>query len=83
MKSDPDNRAARLALAVEAMKAGDYAAARADMTSSAKGAITALTMVLLDAWAAAGAGDAKAWDADLGQVVRKAARKRSQISIAR
>jgi tetratricopeptide (TPR) repeat protein len=69
VKSDPDNRAARLTLAVEAMKTGNYAAARANLTSSAKGAFTGLTMVLLDAWAAAGMGDSKAAETDLGQVV--------------
>lgn len=69
VKTDPDNRAARLALAVGAMKAGDFAAARTDMQTPAKGAFTGLTMVLLDAWAAAGTGDLKAAEADLAQVV--------------
>ncbi|HEY6579300.1 MAG TPA: tetratricopeptide repeat protein, partial [Rhizomicrobium sp.] len=59
VKSDPDNRAARLALAVEAFKQGDYAGARADISTSGKGPFTGLTLVLLDAWAAAGAGDLK------------------------
>jgi tetratricopeptide (TPR) repeat protein len=69
VKTDPNNRAAQLALAVEAMKTGNYAGARADLTSPAKGPITGLTMVVLDAWAAAGTGDLKAAEADLGQVV--------------
>ncbi len=69
VKTDPDNRAARLALAVAAMKTGDYASARADIKTSPKGSFTGLTMVLLDAWAAAGAGDVKGAETDLSQVV--------------
>ncbi|MGH6876994.1 MAG: tetratricopeptide repeat protein, partial [Rhizomicrobium sp.] len=69
VKSDPDNSAARLALAVEALKRGDYADARADISTSGKGAFTGLTLVLLDAWAAEGSGDLKSADADLAQVV--------------
>jgi tetratricopeptide (TPR) repeat protein len=69
VKSDPDNRAARLALAVEDMKTGNYAAARGNMTSPPKGPFTGLTMVLVDAWAAAGTGDVKAAEVDLAQVV--------------
>ena len=69
VKSDPDNRAARLALAVEDMKTGNYAAARGNMTSPPKGPFTGLTMVLIDAWAAEGTGDVKAAEADLAQVV--------------
>jgi len=69
VKFDADNRAARLALAVEALKQGDYAKARSDVTTSDKGPFTGLTMVLLDAWAAAGAGDLKGAEADLAQVV--------------
>jgi tetratricopeptide (TPR) repeat protein len=65
----PDNRAARLALTVAAIRKGDYAGARADLSQSAKGAFTELTLVLLDAWAAAGEGDLKSADADLGHVV--------------
>jgi Flp pilus assembly protein TadD len=68
-EKQPDNRAARLALTVAAIRKGDYAGARADLSQSAKGAFTELTLVLLDAWAAAGEGDVKSADADLSQVV--------------
>ncbi|HEX4078967.1 MAG TPA: tetratricopeptide repeat protein [Rhizomicrobium sp.] len=71
VKTDPDNRAARLALAVAALKRGDYADARQDVSPSAKDSFTALTLVLLDAWAAEGAGDLKSADADLAQIVAK------------
>jgi len=69
IQKEPDNRAARLALSVAAIKRGDYAKARSDLSQSAKGAFTELTLVLLDAWAAAGAGDLKSADADLAQVM--------------
>jgi tetratricopeptide (TPR) repeat protein len=69
VKTDPPNRGARLTLAVEAMKRGDYAGARADVTTSTKAPFTGLTMVLIDAWAAAGAGNVKSAEADIGQVV--------------
>jgi tetratricopeptide (TPR) repeat protein len=69
IKADPDNRAARLALAVAALKNGDYAGARANITPSDKGPFTGLTMVLLDAWAASGAGDLKKAESDIAQVV--------------
>jgi tetratricopeptide (TPR) repeat protein len=69
VEKQPDNRAARLALAVAAIEKHDYAGARRDLSQSAKGAFTELTLVLLDAWASTGAGDLKAADADLGQVV--------------
>ena len=68
-EKQPDNRAARLALTVVAIRKGDYAAARSDLAQSGKGAFTELTLVLLDAWAAAGEGDLKSADADVGQVV--------------
>jgi len=66
--NEADNRAARLALAVEAMKSGDYAAARTQIAQSAKGPFTALTLTLLDAWACAGQGDLKTAEIDLKQV---------------
>ena len=59
IQASPDDRPARLALAVEAIKHGDYAAARMHIAQSAKGPFTALTLSLLDAWAAEGAGDTK------------------------
>lgn len=69
VQKEPDNRAARLALAVTSIAKGDYTQARANLSQSAKGAFTELTLVLLDAWAAAGAGDLKSADADLAQVM--------------
>lgn len=69
VQREPDNRAARLALAVADIAARDYGKARTDLSQSAKGAFTELTLVLLDAWAAAGTGDIKSADADLAQVV--------------
>ena len=49
----PDDRAARLALAVVAFKHKDYADARKNLSLSAKGPFTVLTLSLFDAWAAA------------------------------
>lgn len=69
VQREPDNRAARLTLAVAAIAKDNYTGARDDLSQSAKGAFTELTLVLLDAWAAAGAGDVKSADADLSQVV--------------
>ncbi len=63
-----DNRAARLALAVRAIKRHDFADARMDIDRSGKGAFTALTLSLLDAWAAEGSGDTNAALASLTAV---------------
>jgi len=52
----PDDRIARLALTVEAIRRHDFAGAREQIGKSAKGPFTALTLSLLDAWAAQGAG---------------------------
>ena len=69
LKSDPDNRAARLALAVAEMREGDYAGARAHMAAPGKDVFNGLTFLLLDAWAAAGLHDVKSAEADLSRVV--------------
>ena len=53
-----DDRAARLTLAVVAMKHGQYKAARSQIAKSAKGPFSSFTVALLDAWAAAGMGNA-------------------------
>ena len=53
----PDDRSARLTLAVIALKKKDYAEARRNLSLSAKGPFTTLTLALLDAWAAAAMGD--------------------------
>lgn len=61
----PDDRAARLALAVIAFKHKDYAAVRRNLTQSARGPFTVLTVSLFDAWAAAAQRDTAGVDKDL------------------
>lgn len=61
----PDDRSARLALAVIALKKRDYAAARTHMAQSAKGPFTTLTLSLFDAWAAAAVKDQAAVERNL------------------
>jgi len=61
----PDDRAARLTLAVAALKHRDYRAAREQIAKSAKGPFTSFTVALIDAWAAAGMGDGDGAAADL------------------
>ncbi|MBV9330729.1 MAG: tetratricopeptide repeat protein [Alphaproteobacteria bacterium] len=63
--ANPDDRAARLTLAVVALRARDYNGARNNLRVSAKGPFTNLTSSIVDAWAAAGAGDADGAVADL------------------
>ena len=55
--STPDDRAARLALAVIDFKRKDYADVRKQLSLSAKGPFTVLTLSLFDAWAAAALRD--------------------------
>jgi tetratricopeptide (TPR) repeat protein len=52
----PDDRVARLALAVDAIHRHDFSGAREQLSKSAKGPFTGLTLSLLDAWAAQGEG---------------------------
>lgn len=59
-----DDRAARLTLAVSAMKHHDYKGARTEIAKSAKGPFTSFTVALIDGWAAAGAGDGAGAAAD-------------------
>ncbi|MBV8978710.1 MAG: tetratricopeptide repeat protein [Alphaproteobacteria bacterium] len=54
----PDDRAARLVLAVDAMKHGNYHQAREEIAKSAKNSAVNITVALVNAWAAAGDGDA-------------------------
>ena len=61
----PDDRASRLVLAISALKRKDYKQARDEIAKSAKGSFTSLTVAMVDAWAAAGAGDAQAAAADM------------------
>jgi tetratricopeptide (TPR) repeat protein len=63
-----DDRAGRLTLAVAALKKRDYADARKQIALSAKGPFSSLTISLIDAWAAAGAGDKAGAIADLGSL---------------
>jgi tetratricopeptide (TPR) repeat protein len=57
VQSEVDDRAARLALAVGDIKHGDYDDARDELSKSAKGAFTTLTVLLVDGWAAQGQGN--------------------------
>ncbi len=61
----PDDRAARLALAVEALANSDYSGAHEQIAKSAGGPFAALTLTLLDAWAAEGEGKTDAALAEL------------------
>jgi len=62
------DRAARLTLAVAAMKRKDFAGARKQIQLSEKGPFTSLTIGLIDGWAAAGTGDKAAAIADLASL---------------
>ena len=57
VKNSTDDRAARLALAIGAMKRGNYSKARDQLSHSGKGPFTTLTLLLVDGWAAEGDGD--------------------------
>jgi tetratricopeptide (TPR) repeat protein len=61
----PDDRAARLALAVIGFKHRDYADVRKQLSLSAKGPFTALTLSLFDAWAAAAQHDTAGMQKDI------------------
>jgi tetratricopeptide (TPR) repeat protein len=61
----PDDRGARLALAIVAFKHHNYAEARKQLALSSKGPFTSLTVPLFDGWAAAAEGDAAAAAADM------------------
>jgi len=63
--ANPDDRAARLALAVIAFKHKDYAEARKNLSLSAKGPFTTLTSALLDGWASAATRDSAGMQKDL------------------
>jgi tetratricopeptide (TPR) repeat protein len=61
----PDDRSARLVLAVIGFKHKNYAEARKDLSLSAKGPFQTLVVSLFDAWAAAANGDAGTAMADM------------------
>lgn len=64
----PDDRSARLTLAVIAFKKKDYAEARRNLSLSAKGPFTTLTLSLFDAWAAAALNDRPGMEKDLASL---------------
>src|SRR5438067_2814452 len=64
----PDDRAARLALAVVGFKHKDYAEVRRQLSLSAKGPFTVLTLSLFDAWAAAAQHDGAGVEKDLASL---------------
>ena len=66
--ANPDDRAARLALAVIAFKHKDYAEARKNLSLSAKGPFTTLTSSLLDGWASAATRDNAGMQKDLASL---------------
>jgi tetratricopeptide (TPR) repeat protein len=61
----PDERSARLTLAVVAFKHKDYAGARKNLSLSAKGPFQSLVVSLFDAWGAAASSDAAGAMADM------------------
>jgi tetratricopeptide (TPR) repeat protein len=63
--TSPDDRSARLTLAVIAFKKKDYAEARHHLALSAKGPLATLTLALFDSWAAAALNDKAGMDKDL------------------
>ena len=63
--ASPDDRASRLVLAIAALKRRDFKGARTEIAKSPKGPFTSLTVELVDAWAAAGDGDAASVTADI------------------
>jgi tetratricopeptide (TPR) repeat protein len=64
----PDERSARLALAVIAFKHRNYAEARKNLSLSAKGPFQALVVSLFDSWAAAASNDAAGAMDDMKQL---------------
>ena len=67
----PDDRAARLALAVIGFKHKDYVDVRKQLSASAKGPFTVLTLALFDAWAAAAEHDATGMQKDLASLMEQ------------
>src|SRR5579872_5291891 len=67
----PDDRDARLALAVIGFKHKDYAEVRKQLSLSAKGPFTLLTLSLFDAWAAAAQSDSAGMQKDLQVLIEQ------------
>lgn len=59
LKSDKNDKVARLVTGVRGLKQKQYAPARQNLAQSVRGPITDLTAMLLSAWAQHGAGDTK------------------------
>ena len=59
VKSDKNDRIARLVIGIHALKQKKYGPAKANLTQSNRGPITDLAATLLTAWASYGAGDSK------------------------
>ena len=72
----PDDRAARLALAVIGFKHKDYAEVRKQLSLSAKGPFTGLTLSLFDAWAAAAQHDTAGMQKDMKTLAEQKRRRR-------
>ena len=68
----PDERSARLTLAVMALKRKDYVEARKHVSLSAKGPFSVLTLSLFDAWAAAAQRDEAGMQKDLQSLLEQA-----------
>ena len=60
IETSPDNRTARLVLALSELKAGHYDQAISEIDAAAPGPFTALVGTLVKAWAEAGRGDVEA-----------------------
>src|ERR1700757_1785595 len=65
---DKSNRVARLVVGVQDLKQKKWAAAQQNINQSIRGPITDLVATLLSAWAAYGAGDAKAAVANIDKL---------------
>ena len=64
----PNDRDARMTLAIVALKRHDFADARKQMGLSDKGPFTTMMIALIDGWAAAGMGDKPGAIADMGML---------------
>ena len=70
-ETNTENRAAQLALVVDRLRKEDYSGARAEIAKAGKGPFAALTLTLLDAWAAQGMGDTDTAIAELKGVTKE------------
>ena len=70
-QANTENRAAQLALVVDRLRNDDYAGAHAEIAKAGKGPFAALTLSLLDAWAAQGMGQTDQAIAELKGVTKE------------